>query len=490
MQKKQQFSNLIYEYFFLRIKFEYYECGDTLPSIETLCREFSVSSQTVQSALKRLRSEGYISMHNGRPTSIIYRQTEEELSEFVLEFYSKRYIAFSDLNDSGSLIYLPLMVEGLRRMEKDDISYISDLSEQAATDDLLYFYCFVLQKLQNPLIMNLFWEIAMFQGFLLAQRNTGMSLYDTQTVRNYFKEVAVYTENQNWDKIYEVLLTFQKTAFEEVRDYIQKNIPPAPKTEQIPFEWRIYREHPQRCYSLAVHLLHEMCIGEYKESEYLPSYEKMSKKYHASVSTMRRTINLLNQLGAAQPINGKGTRICRIREDDWEPDLTITPIRRNLAFFFQAFEIIIYSCESAIHITLSAMTPEDKQELMEQLKKDLEDGRCELSLWHLLFMTATRSPLQGIREIYAKIYGLFLWGYSLKPSRKTEPDNRRRYRLFTESLLPSLEENDIDQCTAVVKNFVSEQFVFAENYLISHGFQQDELRLSSAIRLLLPAIND
>lgn len=127
---------------------------------------------------------------------------------------------------------------------------------------------------------------------------------------------------------------------------------------------------------------------------------------------------------------------------------------------------------------------------MEQLKRDLEDGRCELSLWHLLFMTATRSPLQGIREIYAKIYGLFLWGYSLKPSRKTEPDNRRRYRLFTESLLPSLEKNDIVQCTAVVKNFVSEQFVFAENYLISHGFQQDDLRLSSAIRLLLPAIND
>ena len=69
MQNKQHFSNLIYEYFFLRIRFQYYECGDTLPSIDTLCDEFSVSSQTVKSALRRLRSEGYISMHNGRPTT-------------------------------------------------------------------------------------------------------------------------------------------------------------------------------------------------------------------------------------------------------------------------------------------------------------------------------------------------------------------------------------------------------------------------------------
>ena len=45
--------------------FQYYQYGDTLPSIDTLCREFSVSAQTVTTALQRLREEGYIDMHNG-----------------------------------------------------------------------------------------------------------------------------------------------------------------------------------------------------------------------------------------------------------------------------------------------------------------------------------------------------------------------------------------------------------------------------------------
>lgn len=485
MQNKQHFSNLIYEYFFLRIRFQYYECGDTLPSIDTLCGEFSVSSQTVKSALKRLRSEGYISMHNGRPTTVIFRQTREELSEFIADYYSKRHKAFSDLNASGSLIYIPLMVEGLSRMKDDDISYIVQLSEQTSTDHLLHFYFFVLQKLDNPLIMNLFWETAMFEGFLLFQRSTGTSLYSDQTVSDYLKTVAVYTKDRNWDGIYKILCVFQENAFEEVQGYIQGNISPAPESEQIPFKWRIYREHPQICYSLSVRLLHEMCLGEYSESEYLPSYEKMSAKYNVSVSTVRRTVYLLHHLGAVQPVNGKGTRICRIREDDGVLDLSIAPIRRNMAFFFQAFEIIMYSCEAALHITFSAISPEEKEQLKEQLRRHLAFGCCEISLWCLLLTVAVGSPLQGIREIYGNIYGLFLWGYSLKPSRETEPDNKRMYRLFTEELIQSLEADDIDRCAALMKQFVSEQFIFAERCLIRHGFHRDELRLLSSISFLL-----
>lgn len=112
-------------------------------------------------------------------------------------------------------------------------------------------------------------------------------------------------------------------------------------------------------------------------------------------------------------------------------------------------------------------------------------GCCEISLWRLLLTVAVGSPLQGIREIYGNIYGLFLWGYSLKPSHETEPDNKRMYRMFTEELIQSLEADDIDLCAALMKQFVSEQFIFAERYLIRHGFRRDELRLSSSISFLL-----
>ena len=66
MKNDQGFANLIYEYFVVRFHFQYYKYGDTLPTIEALCRQYSVSSLTIKSAFKRLEEEGYISRSHGR----------------------------------------------------------------------------------------------------------------------------------------------------------------------------------------------------------------------------------------------------------------------------------------------------------------------------------------------------------------------------------------------------------------------------------------
>ena len=109
MKTKLRVHNLIYQYFLLRMHFQYYQYGDTLPSIDTLCREFSVSAQTVTTALQRLREEGYIDMHNGRQTKVLFRQTGEEYEAFIRGFFSERLDASSDLTRTTQMICLPLM---------------------------------------------------------------------------------------------------------------------------------------------------------------------------------------------------------------------------------------------------------------------------------------------------------------------------------------------------------------------------------------------
>lgn len=50
-----------------------------------------------------------------------------------------------------------------------------------------------------------------------------------------------------------------------------------------------------------------------------------------------------------------------------------------------------------------------------------------------------------------------------------------------------LKEDDTEQCAADVKDFLTRQFPAAKRYLIRHGIQPEELRLSPAIRLFLTA---
>lgn len=54
------------------------------------------------------------------------------------------------------------MIEGFRRMDEKDISYITQLVERADADDVILLYSFTMQKVRNSLLMNLYWETSLF----------------------------------------------------------------------------------------------------------------------------------------------------------------------------------------------------------------------------------------------------------------------------------------------------------------------------------------
>lgn len=485
MQNEQDFSNLIYEYFFLRIRFGYYRCGDSLPSIDTLCREFNVAPLTVTAALRRLRSEGFISMHNGRPTMVLYQLKEGEEEEFCLRFYAERWPAFMDLYASSELILIPLEVEGLRRMDNEDLAEICRLAKRGDADDLLHFFWFTLQKLDNPLALNLFWESTQFMGFPFAKKSRVSASYSPGIVRQRLNKLIRYIKARDWNTVRELLLRYQRDDVSRMTEAFGKDISPLPKEEMVPFTWRIYRERPQVRYDLAFRLLHEIYMGEYREKDFLPSYEKMAQKYQVSVSTIRRTVNTLCQTGAARAINGRGTQIFTAGQLCDAPDFESPAIRRSLAFFVQSFELLIYTCEGVTRNLLSSVSQADKDILAGELRNNLLTGRTEFSLWCYLLYVGKYSPLEGIRVIYSGIYSLFLWGYPLKASfgNSERVDNALLH--FTELMLSKLAKNDIDGCAIAVRELLSQMFPYARQYLLAHGIKEEEMRLTPCIHLQL-----
>lgn len=487
MRNEQQFSNLIYEYFLQRIHLGYYTYGSTLPSIETMCREFSVSPQTVKKALQCLRVEGYIAMHNGRSTRVLFRETQQECRAFTQKYYSERRDVFPDLYRMVEQVINPLLAEGIYRMDDEDLAYVAHLTEHAKSSYLMHLYCFTLQKLENPLLMNLFWESALFQGFPFVQEAEDANIYNNSLTRGILRKIIACKKAGDRNGVRRILYLFQGDGFKRTYEYIKAEhcVHSVPKKEQISFTWRIYRGRPQLCYSLAVRLLHEIYIGEYRDEEFLPSYAKMADKYDASVSTMRRTVRLLTELGVVQPINGRGIRIFAIGTQVQEPDFTSPEVRQNLALFYQAFELIIFSCEAVICDTLRSLGSEEKAELRSHLEGYVASSHCQFSLWCILITIAMRNPLKSIREVYAKLYGLFLWGYPLKASLGDFREQNKLVLNFTEELILVLKEDAPQKCARLVREQVEQQFSRAEKYLHQHGVKAEELRNSPTIRLLL-----
>lgn len=480
-----EYATLIFEYFLMRTRFQYFKCGDFLPAADILCEKFKVSDQTVQSALQRLQAEGYISMGTGKRSKVIFQQSELERKEYAIRFFSQRKDAYYDFKRSTELTSIPLLVECFRRMDNSDFAFLVGFAERATPLDLIRFYIYTFQKMNNPLVMNLFWEAAIFQGFPLLDLKEIQDLYDQPSIQKQLAELIALGRRKEWDLLRDSFLIFQRRTIDGAIRFIDQQVQGFPEEEQQAFVWRIYRDRPQICYSLLVRVLYEIYMGEYQNTKFLPSYEKMARRYGVSVSTMRRTTSLLNRLGVARTINGKGTRLYSISEISAQPDVSCPAIRRNLAFFFQAHELIIYSCEEALHTMFSALGPEEKQKLIEELNAYLDHNRCDLTLWRLIVAIIRHSPFQSVREIYAKIFGLFLWGYPLISSGAANPDFCQMTAWLTKSAVTYLEKNEYSQCAACMKTFLTREFPLTEKHLRGLGLSQEELRKSQSISFLL-----
>lgn len=484
MQIEQHFSNLIYEYFQMRFLFGYYKPGDTLPLVRTLCCEFGVSENTVKLALRRLRAEGYIEMSGGHPTKVLFEQTEQEYQDFIAEYFAKRRAAHSDLYASAELIFIPLLLEGLRRMNEEELISMSNLAEQGETNDLFRFYFQILQKFNNPLVMNLFWETLFFWGVPFSRPEGRPVQYSSNAIRERIERLIAGIKSRSWDSVCSELSKFQKGDFSVVSNYLNQNVPQISEDEQIPFIWRIYRSHPQVCFTLSVQILYEIYIGTYRGKPFLPSYAAIAEQYSVSVSTVRRTIGILHEIGAVQPLNGKGIRICPIGEPCGPVNFSNSTIRRNLSYYIQAFDLGRYTCEVVTRDFISSLTPDAMQNMIEQLELEMTSGEYSVSFFHFLNNIIKHDRFHGISEIYRILYCLFLWGVPLKGSSdETTVLDQASYQ-FTSRMLHYLRENDANGCATTVKDLMDRQFFVVENFLLRQDICLEELRLSPSIRFI------
>lgn len=74
--------------------------------------------------------------------------------------------------------------------------------------------------------------------------------------------------------------------------------------------WEQFRNRPQRRYSLASRIIREIIHGSYPASSYLPSLPQMVDRYGVGMNTIRRALDILEDLGMTRSYHGKGTIVC------------------------------------------------------------------------------------------------------------------------------------------------------------------------------------
>lgn len=466
-------ADIIYDYFTSRILFGYYLLGDRLPSISYICRQFQVSALTVRTALYRMHDEGYIKITERKRSTVIYRPDKQQGQRYRAAFLSRRE-GMEDICRHSDLLFSSIVHYYLQRQTEDSIHQIRTQlkrRKEHPVKQINMFYAEAMRPLNNPLVLNLHWEIVRYLQTPYLQRPANFEASDAAA--KHIEQMLTLIETGNTDQALEVTQAFSKNVTQMFFKSLAVQLDTPEPVEQIPFEWQIYREHPQLCYTLAAELMSKIDARIYKQEKLLPSCQALAQEYDVSLITMRRTLELLNDIRVTETINGVGTRVISGRLAG-PPDLSHLQIRKCLLMLLQAMQISALTCENVAVHTLSSLDEEDFQVLGREIGRLIKEGTPFLTAKSCLRFIGDNSPSAFIREVYRQLYFLLQWGHALHMfSQKL--DSGGFYEVYAENLRGALSRRDIEGFAGKLSELMEKSVEGTKTLLLELGFQKKQL---------------
>lgn len=433
---------LVFEYYETSILFGYYVYGDKLPSIMKMSRKFNMAPDTIRSAIDLLQKKGYVETNAKKTSKVIYLSNDESIQKLAKTYFATHKEGFIDLYKSQPFIFDQLTINAIQNIDEDTEVVLESLLTEAAEDPFripILFYFHLLRTFRNDLILNLYWEMVRYTRFAYLKDHDE----EAPNLKNSLKDTHLRTltalKERNTDKILKSFLPISK----DIDSWVKKGRRSyeIEAAEQIPFQWNIYRQRPQICYSLTSHLIKEIANEHYQSESFLPSLTKFSEDFNISISTARRTIRILNDLGLTESLHGKGTYV---RKTMGEINFENSEILVGLHYYLDSLQILTLTIREVFLFTLRSSNQQSVNSLLQEFRRLLDHNRSYYAFNHGLQFISQNCPLASIREIYAKLDDLLIWGYPYARLRLKNKSLNDVYRSIIQNATENLRTGDLE----------------------------------------------
>lgn len=413
MKKNNDLQTIIYTILVTQIKFGTYHYGDSLPYIKKMSSYLPVSVETIRGAYNMLKDNNYISLTKNVGAKVIVNYNNDEINQHIYDFFSTRKESLLDLSQSIPLLFSHAQLMSLKKLSSISIEEIELLIKKS---DILVpyrsirFFLEIYNTLNNEMLTRLIWWIFVFFHIPF------LSIYKKNHILKKYGHILLQMiqacKKNDWKLVQSYIDETHNFIYHALDDFC-KEIPIPSSQKKISFTWDTYKKNDQKRYSLGMDIIKEISKGYYPEGSYLPSLATLAKSKNISVSTLRRTLDILKNIGAVKSINGVGTQIVPKDEIKVNCDFSQPIIQKCLLDYLQSMYICALSCKKIIITTLTNMHPIQINNLIISLKHFKDINRCELGVYATLDYITKYAPFKTIKTIYTKLFNQFLWGYSL-----------------------------------------------------------------------------
>ena len=226
-------------------------------------------------------------------------------------------------------------------------------------------------------------------------------------------------------------------------------------------------------------LLMKIHQGDYPAGSFLPAPQKLAGEHRVGLNTVRRTITLLNKLGAAQSVNGVGTKVLPLMENAKYCDFSDPTIQKRLLDLLQTFHILCLSCRACAKATTASMDAPALRQWAGTLLQVKRSGLYENLIYLNYEMIAHHAPYQAVRSVYAELTRQFFWGVPLQDLHGDRQHTNAYFLPHLEAMVDCLSRGDGAGFSAELELLQFAEIGYMARYLSGLGIREAE-------RIVLP----
>ncbi len=288
--------------------------GDTLPSMPQLAAIYNVGIRTVKDVLARLKTEGLIQTTERKPARVIYRAEKNSASQSYAVGLLRRQESLTEVYQTMGLILpssfhfsaahcdikkLPSYQKLLKKNNCQDTAAL-DAAFSALLNELL------AQLPTICSIIDLYNSLKTYSKVTLAAPKNMLFKYDPETFRLLLAALQsndYQLVNKRFNDMYLSFLVSDNKYIRKVYKKYQQAEIPEPVYD---YNWSAEKGRDHYYTQIARDLIDKIAASIYEPGTLLPYEAVLARNYKVSISTIRKSLALLNEIGFAETINTKG----------------------------------------------------------------------------------------------------------------------------------------------------------------------------------------
>lgn len=474
---------MLYEYLYQLLLSQIYSGilrrGQKFPSQQELCRQYNVGITTARKVTRLLEENGFIETNIRKRPVVIY---EVDNQTYVSVLLQRKRVIF-DIFDGFQLLMPVLHLGGAMHLTEFEAleSIISNINghmnEQELYRHASHFLLELLTPYNNQIMYDLQTDSENFTNipYLPVSGLDDSYSLDAGAVKDGLTGLLKSIRAKDYQTVSTKLNEFHCYGRVRAERYLNALKAGEGSAENQYKPQKFMLKNRAHLYTVIARLLYRRILsGEFDQSKYIPSIPDLMEEYSISQATAFSAVALLNDIGAVQTLDKKGTVIAAPGADVPSLRMDRISIGKNMILFLDALQILAVCSENLALGILSAMDKKTARASAEAWNR-LEFHTSGVIVRTILTFFKDHTPHRCLCELLDQMDYLLIWGHYLERNRPTILSIDGRVAELFPPLCAALEQKEAKAFAGYVGDIFQMAYETTRELTISYGISEDRL---------------